>query len=107
MRQADEEVRDPKKERQAMLRFLAYLKPYLPMFGFATLCGITNYSLGAILPSVTGYVIDRILATPSGAPAHGHAAAHQPALPRAGPSAAPLRAPRDARFSRPISCWAA
>ena len=72
MRLADEEVRDPKKERRAMLRFLAYLTPYLPMFGFATLCGITNYSLGAILPSVTGYVIDRILATPGGA-AHGHA----------------------------------
>ena len=68
MRAADEEVRDPKKERAAMLRFLAYLKPYLPMFAFATLCGIINYSLGAILPSVTGYVFDRIL--PSNGPVH-------------------------------------
>ena len=78
MRRADEEVRDPKKERRAMLRFLAYLKPYLPMFAFATLCGIVNYSLGAILPSVTGYVIDRIVTTPTGpVPAHGHTRTNQ------------------------------
>lgn len=32
MRLADEAVRDPRKERQAMLRFLAYLKPYVPLF---------------------------------------------------------------------------
>ena len=65
MRQADEAVRDPRKERQAMLRFLAYLKPYLPLFGFATFCGIVNYMVGALVPSFTGYVIDRLIAPSS------------------------------------------
>jgi ABC-type multidrug transport system fused ATPase/permease subunit len=62
MREADEAVRDPRKERQAMLRFLAYLTPYLPLFGFATFCGIINYMVGALVPSFTGYVIDRLIA---------------------------------------------
>jgi subfamily B ATP-binding cassette protein MsbA len=61
MRYAEETARDPRKERQAMLRFLAYLKPYIPLFAFATLCGIINYGIGAFVPSVTGYVLDRIL----------------------------------------------
>ncbi len=61
MRLADEAVRDVRKERQAMLRFLAYLTPYLPLFGFATFCGIVNYTVGAVVPSITGYVIDRII----------------------------------------------
>ena len=61
MRHAEEQVRDPRKEREAMLRFLAYLKPYVPLFFFATLCGIANYMIGAFVPSVTGYVLDRIL----------------------------------------------
>ena len=62
MRMADETVRDPRKERQAMLRFLSYLTPYLPLFGFATFCGIVNYAVGALVPSITGYVIDRLIA---------------------------------------------
>lgn len=61
MRRADEEVRDPKKERAAMIRFLAYLKPYIPLFLVATLCGIVNYAISAFVPGVTGYVIDRFL----------------------------------------------
>lgn len=44
-----------------MIRFLAYLKPYIPLFFFATLCGIANYMIGAFVPSITGYVLDRIL----------------------------------------------
>ena len=61
MRDTDDFVRTPAKERQAMLRFLAYLPPYLPLFITATLLGITNYTVGAVVPSVTGYVIDRII----------------------------------------------
>ncbi len=61
MRLADEEVRDSRKERQAMLRFLSYLTPYLPLFITATCFGITNYTIGAAVPSITGYVIDRII----------------------------------------------
>ncbi len=61
MRDADNAVRNPAKERQAMLRFLSYLTPYLPLFISATLLGITNYTVGAVVPSVTGYVIDRII----------------------------------------------
>ena len=61
MREADETVRNPRKERQAMLRFLAYLTPYLPLFISATIFGIINYAVGAVVPSVTGYVIDRII----------------------------------------------
>ena len=61
MRDADNAVRNPAKERQAMLRFLAYLTPYLPLFVSATILGIINYTVGAIVPSVTGYVIDRII----------------------------------------------
>ncbi len=36
---------DPRKERQSMLRFLAYLKPHLPLFVFATLCGVETMPL--------------------------------------------------------------
>ena len=61
MREADEAARNPAKERQAMLRFLAYLTPYLPLFITATLLGITNYTVGAVVPSVTGYVVDKII----------------------------------------------
>ena len=61
MQLADETVRDSRKERQAMLRFLSYLTPYLPLFISATLFGIANYTIGAAVPSVTGYVIDRII----------------------------------------------
>jgi hypothetical protein len=71
MRYAEEQVRDPRKERQAMLRFLAYLKPYIPLFFFATLCGIANYMIGAFVPSVTGYVLDRILNNGGAAVQHG------------------------------------
>ena len=71
MRLADETVRDVRKERQAMLRFLAYLTPYLPLFGFATFCGIVNYTVGATVPSITGYVIDRIIM--ANAPRHAGA----------------------------------
>lgn len=61
MQIADETVRDSRKERQAMLRFLSYLKPYLPLFISATCFGIANYTIGALVPSITGYVIDRII----------------------------------------------
>ena len=61
MRAADESVRNPQKERQAMLRFLAYLTPYLPLFITATVFGIINYTVGAVVPSITGYVIDRLI----------------------------------------------
>ncbi len=60
MQEADETVRDPRKERQAMLRFLAYLKPYTPLFFAATLCGITNYAIGWVVPNVAGYVLDLV-----------------------------------------------
>ncbi|MGI4791278.1 MAG: ABC transporter ATP-binding protein [Janthinobacterium lividum] len=61
MRAADDAVRNPAKERQAMIRFLSYLTPYLPLFITATICGIVNYTVGAVVPSVTGFVIDRII----------------------------------------------
>ena len=61
MQMADDAVRDGRKERQAMVRFLSYLTPYLPLFVSATLFGITNYTIGAAVPSITGYVIDRII----------------------------------------------
>jgi len=61
MREADESVRNPQKERQAMLRFLSYLTPYLPLFISATIFGIINYTVGAVVPSITGYVVDRII----------------------------------------------
>ncbi len=60
-RNADDYERNPQKERQAMLRFLAYLKPSTLLFVIATFCGIANYAVGALVPSVTGYVIDRFL----------------------------------------------
>ena len=60
MREADETVRNVQKERQAMLRFLAYLTPYIPLFAAATLCGITNYAIGWVVPNVAGYVLDLV-----------------------------------------------
>lgn len=66
---ADEHVRDPRKEREAMLRFLAYLKPSAPLFVIATVCGIANYAIASLVPSITGYVIDRFLS--GGAASHG------------------------------------
>jgi subfamily B ATP-binding cassette protein MsbA len=74
---ADQPERDPRKERQAMIRFLAYLKPHAPMFVIATLFGITNYILSLGIQSVTGYVVDRFLAPH----AVGHNAQHNPAYP--------------------------
>jgi len=68
-RRADEYTRDPKRERQAIIRFLAYIKPHLGLFTFATLCGMANYALQAVVPSVTGYTLDRILGF--GASKHG------------------------------------
>ncbi len=61
MRAADESVRNPQKERQAMIRFLSYLTPYLPLFISATVFGIINYTVGAVVPSITGYVVDRLI----------------------------------------------
>ena len=60
MQEADAAVRDVRKERQAMLRFLAYLTPYVPLFVAATLCGITNYAIGWVVPNVAGYVLDLV-----------------------------------------------
>ena len=77
-RREAENPRDPRRERQSMLRFLAYLKPHLPLFAFATLCGVLNYTMGALVPSVTGYVIDRIL--PHSASAH-NSGRHNPLYP--------------------------
>ena len=61
MKAADESVRNPQKERQAMIRFLSYLTPYLPLFISATVFGIINYTVGAVVPSITGYVVDKII----------------------------------------------
>ncbi|MBV9851937.1 MAG: ABC transporter ATP-binding protein, partial [Armatimonadetes bacterium] len=82
MRRADEQVRDPKKERQAMLRFLAYLKPSIPLFLVATLCGIVNYTISAFVPSVTGYVTDRFLSHSGPAPHGGRVNPAYPLLDR-------------------------
>jgi len=73
----DKPARDPRKERQAMIRFLAYLKPHLPMFAIATTFGILNYVLALGIQSVTGYVVDRFLAPQ----AMGHSAQHNPTYP--------------------------
>ncbi len=82
MRRADEEVRDPRRERAAMLRFLVYLKPYIPLFLIATLCGIVNYAITAFVPGVTGYVMDRFLSR-GATPSHGRVPPLYPVLDRA------------------------
>ncbi len=81
MRRADEEVRDPRKERAAMLRFLSYLKPYIPLFLVATLCGIANYAISAFVPGVTGYVLDRFLSPHSAVPVTAHGGRVNPLYP--------------------------
>jgi len=73
--------RNPASERKALIRFLAYLKPYLPLSTLATLCGICNYMIGTLTPSITGYMIDRFLSTKSAAPMHGHPARTNPLYP--------------------------
>jgi subfamily B ATP-binding cassette protein MsbA len=70
-RRQDEEERDPRREREAMIRFLAYLKPSAPFFVIASLCGITIYLVPNMIPTAIGYVIDHIL----GYGATGHAPA--------------------------------
>ncbi|MEO7716968.1 MAG: ABC transporter ATP-binding protein [Capsulimonas sp.] len=60
-RRADEIERDPKRERQAMLRFLAYLKPSAHFFVIASLCGVTIYLVPNLIPTTVGYVLDHIL----------------------------------------------
>ncbi|BDI28246.1 SAV1866 family putative multidrug efflux ABC transporter [Capsulimonas corticalis] len=62
-RRADEIERDPKRERQAMLRFLAYLKPSAHYFVIASLCGVTIYLVPNLIPTAVGYVLDHILGT--------------------------------------------
>lgn len=66
----EEDERDPRKERQAMLRFLAYLKPSAHYFVIASLCGITIYLVPNLIPTTVGYVIDHIIGAAS---ASGHA----------------------------------
>ncbi len=56
----DEHERDAVRERQAMLRFLAYLKPCAAFFVIASLCGITVYLVPLLIPYTFGYVIDHI-----------------------------------------------
>ncbi|MGO8672437.1 MAG: ABC transporter transmembrane domain-containing protein, partial [Capsulimonadaceae bacterium] len=73
-RRVDEYVRNPRRERESIIRFLAYLKPNAGFFGVATLCGMTNYTLQAVAPSITGYIIDRILNV--GGPAAKHRSAN-------------------------------
>lgn len=55
----DKRERNPASERRALIRFLSYLKPYLPLSTFATLCGICNYMIGTLTPTAAGYMIDR------------------------------------------------
>lgn len=56
----DDHERDAARERQAMLRFLAYLKPSATFFVIASLCGITVYLVPLLIPITFGYVIDHI-----------------------------------------------
>jgi hypothetical protein len=66
-RRPEEDKRDSEKERESMLRFLAYLKPSIPYFVVASICGITVYLVPQLTPICTGYIIDRII----GVGAHG------------------------------------
>ena len=64
-RREEERARDPRSERQAMLRFFAYLKPSAHFFVIASLCGVTIYLVPNLVPTSVGYVIDRILSVHS------------------------------------------
>ncbi len=66
----DKKERDPRSERKALLRFLAYLKPYLPLSTVGAILGMINYGIGALIPSITGYLIDRFLLLGSHHSAH-------------------------------------
>jgi hypothetical protein len=66
-RRPEEDKRDSEKERESMVRFLAYLKPSIPYFVVASVCGITVYLVPQLTPICTGYIIDRII----GVGAHG------------------------------------
>lgn len=69
-RRHDEDVRDPAKERQAMLRFLAYLKPSVPYFVVASICGVTIYLVPQLIPICVGYTMDHIIGL--GTSSQGH-----------------------------------
>lgn len=60
-RRPEENLRNAEKERESMLRFLAYLKPSIPYFVVASFCGITVYLVPQLTPICTGYIIDRII----------------------------------------------
>jgi ABC-type multidrug transport system fused ATPase/permease subunit len=60
-RRPEEDKRDSEKERESMLRFLAYLKPSIPYFVVASICGVTVYLVPQLTPICTGYIIDRII----------------------------------------------
>ena len=72
----DKRERNPASERRALIRFLAYLKPYLPLSTVATLCGICNYMIGTLTPTITGYMIDRFFG--GGKPLANAGATHRP-----------------------------
>ncbi len=77
-RNGDEHERNAEKERRAMLRFLAYLKPSAPYFVVASLCGVTIYLVPNLIPTSIGYTIDHILPHGNSAgPAHHSAPATQ------------------------------
>jgi ABC-type multidrug transport system fused ATPase/permease subunit len=66
-RRAEEYIRDPGRERKAMLRFMAYLRPSAYFFVVASLCGVTIYLVPNLIPTSIGYVVDRILGDGAGA----------------------------------------
>ncbi len=68
-KRVDEYERDAVRERRAMMRFLAYLKPSTAYFVVASLCGVTIYLVPQLIPATLGYVIDHIVG--NGSASHG------------------------------------
>jgi subfamily B ATP-binding cassette protein MsbA len=66
-RHPDEYARDAVRERQAMVRFLAYLKPSTYYFVVASLCGVTIYLVPNLISTSLGYIVDHVLNATVGA----------------------------------------
>src|SRR5207253_4860122 len=54
--------------RRALVRFLAYVRPYTRLIGLATLCGVAKFILPSSMALTLKFITDRLVAPTAGSP---------------------------------------
>jgi ABC-type multidrug transport system fused ATPase/permease subunit len=57
--------------RPALIRFLAYVRPYARLIWLATLCGMAKFILPSSMALTLKFITDRLVGPAAGAPTHG------------------------------------